>query len=50
MTENLITVQEEADLSKRELLQLACNAFEAAWLPRAVRDTYLQQLEAYASQ
>ena len=49
MTENLIAVQEEADLSKRELLQLARNAFEAAWLPRAVRDSYLQQLEVYAA-
>jgi adenosine deaminase len=48
MNENLIAVQEEADLSRAELLQLARNAFEAAWLPRASRDGYLAQLEAYA--
>ncbi len=49
MNENLIAVQEEADLSKGDLLQLARNAFEAAWLPRASRDKYLAQLEAYAA-
>jgi adenosine deaminase len=48
MTENLITVQEEVDLSRAELLQLARNAFESAWLPRARRDGYLAQLAAYA--
>jgi adenosine deaminase len=49
MNENLIAVQEEADLSKGDLLQLARNAFEAAWLPRASKDQYLAQLEAYAA-
>jgi adenosine deaminase len=48
MNENLISVQEEVDLSKGDVLQLARNAFEAAWLPRASRDGYLAQLEAYA--
>jgi len=46
MTENLIAVQEEADLSKPELLQLSRNAFEAAWLPRRQRDEYLATLDA----
>ncbi len=49
MNENLITVQEEVDLSKGDLLQLARNAFEAAWLPRANKDKYLTQLQAYAA-
>jgi len=49
MTENLIAVQEEAGLSKAELVQLARNAFESAWLPRASRDGYLAQLDAYAA-
>jgi adenine deaminase len=49
MTENLIAVQEEADLSKTQLLQLARNSFEAAWLPRASRDRYLAELSAYAA-
>jgi adenosine deaminase len=50
MNENLIAVQEEADLSRRDLVQLARNAFEAAWLPRATRDAYLAELEAYIDQ
>lgn len=49
MTENLIAVQEEADLSKAELLQLSRNAFEAGWLPRKQRDEYLTKLDAYAA-
>jgi len=49
MNENLITVQEEADLSKGDLVRLARNAFEAAWLPRASKDKYLAQLESYAA-
>lgn len=49
MTENLIAVQEEVGLSKPELVQLARNAFESAWLPRASRDGYLAQLDAYAA-
>jgi adenine deaminase len=47
MNENLIAAQEEADLSKGELVQLARNAFEAAWLPRASRDRYVAQLAGY---
>jgi adenosine deaminase len=49
MTENLIAVQEEANLSKADLVQLARNAFEAAWLPRARKDNYLARLEAHAA-
>ena len=49
MNENLIAVQEEVDLSKGEILQLARNAFEAAWLPRARRDLYLAALDAFAA-
>jgi len=47
MTENLIAVQQEVDLSKTELVQLTRNAFEAAWLPRASRNKFLAQLDAY---
>ena len=49
MNENLIAVQEEADLSSGDLVRLACNAFDAAWLPRASKDKYLARLEAYAA-
>ena len=37
------------DLGKPELVRLADNAFESAWLPRASRDRYLAELRAYAS-
>jgi adenosine deaminase len=47
--ENLIVVQEEVDLDRGEIVQLARNAFESAWLPRAVKDSYLASLEAHAA-
>ena len=48
MNENLIRVQQDVDLGKAGLVQLAENAFEAAWLPRLTRDRYLAELKAYA--
>lgn len=48
MNENLMRVQEEAGLDKQQLVQLAANAFESAWLPRSSRDGYLAELRAYA--
>jgi adenine deaminase len=48
MNENLYRVQKEVNLGKAGLVQLAENAFEGAWLPRATRDRYLAELEAYA--
>jgi len=48
MNENLIRVQEEVDLGKAGIVQLAENAFESAWLPRATKDRYIAELKAYA--
>jgi adenosine deaminase len=48
MTENLLRVQKDVDLGRPGLVQLAENAFESAWLPRATRDGYLAELKAYA--
>jgi adenosine deaminase len=48
MNENLMRVQQDVDLSKPGLVQLAENAFEAAWLPRATKDRYIAELKAYA--
>jgi adenosine deaminase len=48
MNENLIRVQEEVDLGKAGIVQLAENAFESAWLPRATKDHYIAELKAYA--
>jgi adenosine deaminase len=47
IADNLIAVQEEVDLDRGEVVQLARNAFEAAWLPRAVKDQYLATLAAH---
>ena len=49
MNENLIRLQKEGDLGKAGIVQLAENAFESAWLPRATKDRYLAELKAYAS-
>jgi adenine deaminase len=38
MTENLLRVQKEVDLSWCELAQLAENVFESAWIPHLTRD------------
>jgi len=46
MNENLIRVQEKADVGKAGIVQLAKNAFESAWLPRATRDRYSAPLKA----
>lgn len=48
MNENLIRVQKDADFGKAGLVQLAENAFEGAWLPRASKDRYIAELKAYA--
>jgi adenosine deaminase len=48
MTENYLRVQKDVDLGKAQLLQLAENAFEGAWLPRAAKDRYIAELKAFA--
>jgi adenine deaminase len=47
ITENLLRVQEEADLARRDVVQLMRNAFEAAWLPRASKDRFIAELESH---
>jgi adenosine deaminase len=47
--ENFLLVQEAVDLGPERLRQLSRNAFEAAWLPRAVKDRFLETLDAYAA-
>jgi adenosine deaminase len=42
--ENLLTVQEELDLSRAELVTLQRNAIEASWAPPAVRQDFLDRL------
>jgi adenosine deaminase len=45
--ENFTLVQNKLNLGTAGLTQLSKNAFEAAWLPRAVKDGYLAALEAH---
>jgi adenosine deaminase len=49
MNENLIAVEQAAQLTHDELVQLARNAFTVSWLPSEDRDRYLDALEAYAA-
>jgi adenosine deaminase len=48
LAENLDLVREELGLGTDDLLRLERNAFEIAWLPRAVKDAFLAELDAYA--
>jgi adenosine deaminase len=49
MTENFALVQRELGLGADALKQFSRNAFEAAWLPRTVRDGYLTLVEVHGS-
>jgi adenine deaminase len=44
--ENLVTVQQELDLTRDELITLQRNAIEASWAPPAVRQEVLDRLAA----
>ena len=47
--ENLVATQEEADLSRDQVIRLAANAFEASWLPPEEKRALLSRLEGYAA-
>jgi adenosine deaminase len=49
ITENFIAVQEAANLTRDEVVQLSRNAFTISWLSDEDRAQYLSELEAYAS-
>ena len=49
MTENLIAVQQAADLSLDQVAQLVRNAFDVTWLPAAERSAYLEQVDEYVA-
>ena len=46
LEENFALVQRELDLGPEGLATLSRNAFEAAWLPRPIKDDYLARIEA----
>ena len=47
--ENFALVQQKLDLGPAGLTALSRNAFEAAWLPRQIKDRYLSMLDAPAA-
>jgi adenosine deaminase len=49
LEENFTLVQRELDLGPEGLAVLSRNAFEAAWLPRSVKDDYLARIETVRS-
>ena len=49
MNENFECTQKDADLGPKDLVQLTRNAFESTWLPRASKNHYLAELDAYAA-
>jgi len=48
VNQNLTEAQAAANLTRAELVRLARNSFEIAWISAADRDTYLSDLDAYA--
>jgi adenosine deaminase len=49
VAENYSALAAEADLDPAEILQLARNSFEIAWITARARDAYLAEVEAVAS-
>ncbi|WP_089941084.1 adenosine deaminase [Candidatus Entotheonella palauensis] len=49
ITDNLVAVQQALSLDRESISQLARNAFEAAFLSREQKQTYLDELEQYLS-
>lgn len=47
MTENLLSVQQEAGLTPEEVTRLVRNAFEASWLEPSEQADYLTRLDAF---
>ncbi|MDE0051773.1 MAG: adenosine deaminase [Rhodospirillales bacterium] len=47
--ENLVATQEEADLSRDQVVRLAANAFEASWLQADEKRAFSDRLAGYAA-
>ena len=47
VADNIAAVQEEANLSLEEVVQLVRNSFQARWLASADRDSYLRRVDEY---
>jgi adenine deaminase len=49
VTDNLVAAQEEAGLTAADLVRLERNALEIAWVPEAVREQLLAELDGFAA-
>ncbi len=49
VNENLVAAQAEAGMTREEVIQLARNSFETAWLEEDERASYLARLDSYAA-
>jgi len=49
IAENFAAVQRGLDLSKEDIVQLACNSFTASFLPASQKEAWLQKVRAYAA-
>jgi len=49
VNENLVALQEAADLTRDEMVQLAKNGFMISWLPDDEKARYLNAVDAYAA-
>jgi adenosine deaminase len=49
VADNLIALQQAAELTREDLVQLQRNAIEISWLPPAVSDELLAGIDAYAA-
>ena len=47
--ENLVATQEEADLTRDQVVRLAANAFEASWLAEEEKRVFLGLLDGYVT-
>ena len=49
MNENLVAIQEAADLTRNQIVRLAVNAFEASWLPPEEKRALRGRLDRYVA-
>jgi adenine deaminase len=48
LNDNFIQLQEEGHFTREEIVTLATNAFDVAWIPEAQKKNYVDELRAYA--
>jgi adenosine deaminase len=49
VTDNLVALQQAANLERGDLVQLQRNALEISWLPSNTKDELMAELDSYAA-